>query len=137
MVFTSCGGTTRSGPTPPPSSDAAHGAAGNALVSSNRTDLLWVGFNTKQQWDQLVEKNKRFGPAGRLQVGGKVVPDSSRPLGFYFDPSTTFAVGPDEAVVAIYGFTTLDRIKADPVRFAESGLAGHIVPVVVEQMSGP
>lgn len=121
-----CGSTdtgSNQGPLPkgappaPTSSDPWFGTAGNVLISAPgaSTDgprlFLWIGFNSPVKWQNFLNLNRNMPNSGL--IGGRVVVDSSAPLGFYFDPSTTSSA----EIVAETFTTSLSQISANPTQY--------------------
>jgi hypothetical protein len=82
-------------PAPPASADPWFGSAGNVLISGRGTDtnsnvnFIWVGFNSPDNWQGFLSLHGSIPNSG--WIGGRVVVDAKNPLGFYFDPDTTFS----------------------------------------------
>jgi hypothetical protein len=115
--------------------DPQRGTAGNVLVSDRGRsvdevlDQLWLGFSRPEEWSHYIEERDRLAAEGTVPfVGGTVIADSKRPLGFYFDPATTSAA----EVTAETFQTSLEALRSAPEAVAA---AGHrwFVPLVEER----
>lgn len=121
LVSASCGsgGGSDKGTAMPGPNDPDFGTQGNVLAADRPIDggpvaELWIGFESSEQWEHFVALQSS--PDETPYVGGRIVVDPSRELGFYFDPTTTFA-----AEVVAGGFvTTLRSLSLDPNRAADA-----------------
>ena len=118
-LFIACGnGSSESiadAPPIPKEGDPAFGVVGNALISDRghsvdeTVDMVWVGFSREDHWAALLAFVERG--EDPPFIGGRLVADPARHLGFFFDPETTrVAEG-----IAVIDQTALDALKANPV----------------------
>lgn len=121
LVAASCGsggGDGDSGTAIPGPGDPEFGRQGNLLAADRSIDSdppveMWIGFDSADEWQHFLALQSSTD--GRVPyVGGRIVVDPSRELGFYFDPTTTFAA----EVVAGGLVTTLRALSLDPDRAA-------------------
>lgn len=94
------------------------------------SDYLWVGFNSNEEWQTFLNLNARY-PSGGYYIAGLVMVLSSQPLGFYIHPDTTQAA----EVVAEGIVASIDAIKQEPAKYAESSFPTWAVPAKVERIA--
>lgn len=122
------GDSSGGSPPLPGPNDAQFGTAGNVLAADRSAATggtpveLWIGFANAERWQTYLELHAREANGRIPFVGGRVVVDSNRDLGFYFDPTTVEAV----EVAAGGVVTTLDALSRDPARAAADGHAWFV-----------